>query len=219
MEQTKTQQKGLRWRRWVGVFPYLLAIVLALSIAEYFVRNRAQRIATSDNLDSGSSSYDATLGWVLTPNWSGNHQNYDFTAHYLVNGLGFRADSPLPTERRGLLYAVLGDSFTFGFGVSEDQTFVRQLNKTAGGGATFVNFGVPGYSTDQEVLLLERYLLNYRPDVVLVVVYMGNDLFDNQLPVPMQVGLGKPFFAVKDATSIEQCTGPTDSGAAGGPTS
>ncbi|MCC6490362.1 MAG: SGNH/GDSL hydrolase family protein [Candidatus Hydrogenedentes bacterium] len=152
----------------------------------------------SDHLDPGMSRYDATLGWTLTPNWTGEHRNCDFSVTYQINGHGFRDDSPPPDSGSGDLIAVVGDSFTFGFGVKESDTFVRRLNELAPSLGSFVNFGVPGYSTDQEVLLLERSILKLQPRAVLLVVYLGNDVFDNELVYPMQVSMGKPRFVPED---------------------
>ena len=82
---------------------------------------------------------------------------------------------PKPTGVRRLL--CLGDSFTWGYGVENDETFpavlVRQLPA-----ADAVNLGVNGYSTVQESIRLETEGLRYEPDWV-VVAFCHNDLEDN----------------------------------------
>jgi len=198
MDETNTGRKRSRWRIAFLVLPYVAAIIVAFVVAEYFVRNREQKIHLSDRVDAELIRYESTLGWTLTPNWSGNHENHDFLAHYKVNYLGFRADSPPPVAHHGTFVAVLGDSFTFGFGVDDDRTFVHHLNQEFGFRAAFVNCGTPGYSTDQEALLLEKTVLGFRPDVVLVCVYLGNDLIDCPRPFPIQANLGKPYFSIED---------------------
>jgi hypothetical protein len=67
---------------------------------------------------------------------------------------------------------------------------------------SYVNLGVPGYSTDQEYLLFKEIGKSIAPDAVLLVVYLGNDLFDNQLPFPMQADHAKPFFRLGQNGSL-----------------
>ena len=60
--------------------------------------------------------------------------------------------------------------------------------------ADYLNFGVPGYSTDQELLLLDPQVLGYAPDAVWLAFYLGNDLLDNALDYPLQADQAKPRF-------------------------
>jgi len=87
-------------------------------------------------------------------------------------------------------------------GSGDTDTFVQRLNDLAGGKARFLNFGVPGYSTDQEVLLIEREVFSFRPSNILLVVYLGNDLIDNEGPFPLAAVVGKPYFELGDAGLI-----------------
>ncbi|MCC6694575.1 MAG: SGNH/GDSL hydrolase family protein [Candidatus Hydrogenedentes bacterium] len=196
-EQTTSKRRPRAWAKYVSVLPLVLAVFVAFLVAEILVRRGQENVALDDHLDPGMSRYDPTLGWTLVPRWTGEHRNTDFEVKYQINALGFRDDSPPPDRNPGNLLAVMGDSFTFGFGVNDGDTFVRHLNEVAPSLGAFVNFAVPGYSTDQEVLLLERSILKLRPRAVLLVVYLGNDIFDNELAYPIQVSLGKPRFILE----------------------
>ena len=57
---------------------------------------------------------------------------------------------------------------------------------------------MPGYSTDQEYLLVKERVVYFQPDVILLVVYLANDLFDNTLPYPLQADNAKPYFENTD---------------------
>ncbi|GAX60660.1 hypothetical protein SCALIN_C13_0175 [Candidatus Scalindua japonica] len=158
------------------------------------LRFKRHHIENSDHLDYGMMVYDKDLGWKLDPNWNGRHKHYDYDVSYSINSLGFRTGSKKRKEQTGLTYAFVGDSFTFSFGVNDSETFIQLLNSRDVNDNFYLNYGIPGYSTDQEYLLIKKRILKFSPDVVLLVVYLGNDLFDNELPFPLQANRGKPFY-------------------------
>lgn len=170
----------------------LLAAGIGLALVELVLRWRQSAVQGSDEPDPGLVRYDPQLGWQLTPGWRGGHRHHDFDVRYAIDDLGFRVDPARPRERRGKVVAVVGDSFTFGLGVNDGETFVSALNQR--GTNTFLNLSMPGYSTDQEALLIEREVLKRHPDELLLVVYVGNDLLDNQFSRPIQFAATKPYF-------------------------
>lgn len=174
-----------------------IALTVGLGVLEWYLHNQRSSVGSSDQLEPGMIEYDPVLGWRLQANWEGKHKNYDFSARYVIDGRGFRADTSWsqrsPTRP---LTAVVGDSFVFGFGVNDDQTFVHRLDQAAPGGMAFANFAVPGFSTDQEALLLEREIIPLHPRRILLIVYLGNDLLDNPRSSPLQVKSAKPYFEV-----------------------
>jgi len=79
--------------------------------------------------------------------------------------------------------AVIGDSYAAALEVPLDRTFWSLLPKRlagCGGTVEVLNFGVPAYGTAQEYLLLRDRALRYRPDLVLLVMTLGNDLENNR---------------------------------------
>jgi len=84
-------------------------------------------------------------------------------------------DKP-PGEKRVL---VLGDSVTFGWGVSQGETFSDRmeylLNESSGDRWEVINSGVNGYNTEQEAAYLHIKGTRYSPDIV-VLVYVSNDV-------------------------------------------
>ena len=75
--------------------------------------------------------------------------------------------------------AVVGDSFTFGFGVENEQTYPSVLEALLNGSARsphyeVLNFGVGGYSTHDEALVLRHRVMAWDPDLILVG-YVSND--------------------------------------------
>lgn len=172
----------------------LAGIFLVLVVSEILLRFKKHHIEGSDHLDYGMIVYDKYLGWKLTPDWDGRHKHYDFDVSYSTNSYGFRNGFNAKQGRDGLSYAFVGDSFTFSFGVNDNETFIQLLNSQETQDSVFFNYGVPGYSTDQEYLLIQRKVLHFSPDVVLLVVYLANDLFDNELGYPLQANRAKPYY-------------------------
>ena len=74
--------------------------------------------------------------------------------------------------------AVLGDSFVFGSGVTQDEPVTRRLAALLGPAFEVVNLGVPGYGTDQALLTLRRWGRRLSPDLVLVG-FFWNDVMEN----------------------------------------
>ena len=188
------------------LFSVILILLILLSMAgigELLLRYRFQRIQKSDHLDAKLVRYNRYLGWSLTSNWQGRHTHHDFAVKYSTDRHGFRHEPIRPPEASPSQYAVFGDSFTFGLGVNDDETFVHFLNMAHQPEKFFFNLAIPGYSTDQELLLLQKKRLHFKPTHAIVVVYLGNDLYDNQLPFPLQGNNGKPYFKLAlDGTTL-----------------
>jgi hypothetical protein len=108
-----------------------------------------------------------------------------YFVEYAFNDRGCRGRSyavPVPGEVARRILA-LGDSFTLGVGVHEEDTFSRQLenrlNASYGGpGRSFevINCGVSGYSTAQERTLFEVIGPVYQPDVVLLAMVWNDEV-------------------------------------------
>ena len=173
------------------------SIAFSLFVAEVALTYYHDHIRGSNQREPGLIDYDPTLGWKLTKNWTGKHRHYDFDVEYATNQYGFRGRFDSKRTESDRIYAFVGDSFTFSYGVSEGETFVDRLNETSNENSdVFYNFGVPGYSTDQELLLIRSRVFTFEPDVIFLVVYLFNDLIDNEHPFPVQSNHAKPYFEI-----------------------
>jgi hypothetical protein len=104
---------------------------------------------------------------------------------YRTNAAGLR-DEPRGAKRAEVpRVLVLGDSYTFGWGVSDAEAYPQRTEVLLGDRgirAEVVNAGVPGYNTEQEESLLAEMWPRYQPDMV-VVGYVMNDA-EPQVNVP-----------------------------------
>ncbi len=83
--------------------------------------------------------------------------------------------------------AVLGDSFTFGFGVEAEETYPavleRLLNGAGGERFEVLNFGVGGYSTRDEAALLAHKVRAFKPRLVLLGYVLNDPEIDPVQPL------------------------------------
>lgn len=116
---------------------------------------------------------DAKIGCRLKANWTGTYTGV--TVQTNSHGLrGHELGQRSPKRKRVVLS---GDSFTFGYGLPEEETLRSWLEKGTAGGLEVVNGAVPGYSLVQDVSWSLEVGLSLEPDYLLVVV-VPNDLED-----------------------------------------
>ncbi|GEM_PF-805167 len=99
---------------------------------------------------------------------------------YEINSEGFRGPELDPKHEKPRIL-VYGDSFIHATYTPEDETFVRQLGRQLEpklGPVEMVNAGVSSYGPDQEGLRMETELAKYKPQLVVVAVFAGNDYGD-----------------------------------------
>ena len=107
--------------------------------------------------------------------------NPEYSVTYKFNSLGCRGPEypiPRPAGRRRIL--AIGDSFTVGVGVHEQDTFSAQLQRRLGerrpGVYEVINCGVSGYATREERLHYELIGSKYEPEVVLISFVSNDDI-------------------------------------------
>ena len=172
-----------------------LGLVVAMIMGELMLHVYARHVAGQEQMDEGLIKYHSRLGWKLASGWQGQHRHYDYHVNYSTDIRGFRAgDQGLATEASESVL-ILGDSFTFGLGVNDSETFVANLNALQSD-RQYINAGVPGYSPEQMLLWSDTAVQIAKPGHVYFVVYLGNDLIDLGLHFPVQAGHGKPVAAI-----------------------
>lgn len=96
-----------------------------------------------------------------------------------INSRGYRGREYPWDAPAGFRILGLGDSFAFGFGVEEDDTYLARLERALSARrAEVINAGLAGMGPDNEARLLAADGPGLRPALVLVAFYVGNDLMD-----------------------------------------
>lgn len=157
----------------------LLGLVLAFAAGELVVR----RFFPQEHLPPDIFVSDPILGYRVAPRYNGIHATRIGPIPLVTNSLSMRDREygpPAPGERRVYF---LGDSFIFGNRVAVEDTVTKvlehRLRERFGAGMVVINAGMPGYSTFQELTYLEQTIAALQPEVVLLGMCVGNDLWDN----------------------------------------
>lgn len=93
------------------------------------------------------------------------------TWHIDLNSSGFRtAEYAVAKPERAVRIACIGDSWTFGMNVDQDQTYPSRLLARLGDPqhVEVLNFGVLGYSSFQGLQLLKTRVLSLAPDILAI---------------------------------------------------
>ena len=161
-----------------------------------------------DVVDSAPTRFhtaDRDLGWKLKPGVSGEW-NGEGASFVQVNKDGLRDREHTKTKPPNTLrVAVLGDSFTEAIHVPIEQTFWSKLERKLGNcdavkgrkKVEVINFGVQGYGTAQQLMMLRKKVWDYSPDIVVLAFFIGNDVINNS--PQLEYDHYRPFF-VYDAT-------------------
>jgi hypothetical protein len=121
--------------------------------------------------------YHPTRGWTLKPDIK---ELPVFGKKILnSNSKGIRGRTEYPYERAAgkQRIVVLGDSFTFGEEVSDDETYSHDLQSSLPR-TEVLNLGVQGYGHDQMLMYLKDEGVKYHPDVV-VLGFAYLDIYRN----------------------------------------
>lgn len=142
---------------------------------------------------TGFSHYPGAHGWH-----GGEGKSY-----VRINATGFHdKDWFLKKPEGAYRIAILGDSFVEALQLPPEQNFlsvmVRRLGHSPamrGKRVEVLNFGVSGYGTAQEYILLKDRVLAYAPDLIVLALFTDNDIANNSkalFPAPP-----RPYFIWK----------------------
>jgi hypothetical protein len=143
--------------------------------------------------------YDAYRGWALNAGALGWY-NREGESYVRINADGFRGPDYIRPKPPGVVrVAVLGDSYVEAIQVAEDRTFTAVIGRELGDCPELkgkrleaLNFGVDGYGTAQELFTLQRKVWSYQPNIVVLAIFLGNDIRNNS--VVLEGDQCRPFF-------------------------
>lgn len=121
----------------------------------------------------------------ITFRYDGNPRGYfdeRSEVHHDVNPSGFRGPAVSPDPKGAFRMVFLGDSFTFGEGVRNEDIYpevTARLLRGKGRAIDACNLGVGGHNTTQSLDVLKRFGFGLQPDVVI----LGYNINDAEPPL------------------------------------
>lgn len=181
----------------VSIIFILIFLVMEYIVADYFV---------SETLNELYHEFDPVLGWKPKPGIHEYKPPSSFRKHTInINKLGLRnREISNLSEKKTKHVIVLGDSFTFGIAVSNEDLFTTHLENILNKNVTkktthrfeVINAGVPAYSTGQELLMIRYLAKNGIVGDIYLLMMFTNDISDNMryLPYSKKLSLFAPGF-------------------------
>jgi hypothetical protein len=180
-------------RKLLGTLSLIVfGIVLALGLADVGIR-------IANHWFPYFYRSDPYRGWGLNPGARGWYRREGFS-YLRINHDGFRGpDYPRHKPPGVVRVAVLGDSYVEAMQVAEDKTFTAVIGRVLadcpalkGARVEAMNFGVDGYGTAQELIVLQRKVWAYAPDIVVLAIFLGNDIRNNS--AALEPDRCRPFY-------------------------
>jgi lysophospholipase L1-like esterase len=144
------------------------ALFFSLVVAEVVVRV----VDPVRPLDRVEFVVDRETYWKVKPN------QFDLgPPPFTVNAQGFRGTRDVGEKQPGRSRVfLLGDSYTWGWGVGDDETYAAELERLGGGRLDVINGGTSGWGVFQFQARLRQWIDELDPDVVVVLVNTGDIL-------------------------------------------
>jgi hypothetical protein len=111
--------------------------------------------------------YDPSKGWRPKPNLKDEKAWGDKILNTNSTGLRGKKDFPYGKNGGRPRILILGDSFTFGDQVSDNETYSHYLQEMLPN-TEVINMGVHGYGHDQMLILFKEEGIRYQPDIVIL---------------------------------------------------
>ena len=152
---------------------------------------------------------DDTLGWKVKPNYEftgtmKDFKNVEYPAHISFDKNGFRNTGLNDSVKRPLTILFLGDSYTESVEVSDDKLFYSLIEDSMPIKA--YAYGAAGYGGMQEYLILDKYIREIKPDIVLWQL-CTNDYIDNYCTLEKytnyRVGMRRPYLTLENQVEYD----------------
>src|SRR5882672_347975 len=148
---------------------------------------------------------DRDVGFSLRPGAEGWWKQENLT-YIKINRNGLRdIEHAIAKPPDTLRIAVLGDSFAEAFQVPLEKTFwsvmernLQECSQAENRKVEILNFGISTFSTARELILLQKRVWQYSPDLIVLLVTTGNDIRDNSPTLNKYAGLPMPYFVFRD---------------------
>jgi hypothetical protein len=182
----------------IVIFSFVLFFIIAEGTLAIAIKIKSEL----DNWQEKSGLFvgDTILGWRGGPHMKLRVRSFEREFLVVTDQEGFRnIKDERDNSKTGIF--LFGDSFVWGVGVDNDKTIASFVEKKTG--ASVMNYGMIGYGTDQQYLLMKEKVDS--TDLVIVIFYI-NDLSDMISDNMNTEYPGKPKFVIMgDSLVLTNC--------------
>lgn len=163
----------------------IFGVFLAFVTIELYFRLFSPQNIYNNLPDSGLTCFQKEERYFssLKPNSVCQFATTEYDVSLKTNNHGFISDKDTKLEKPSGVrrIAFIGDSYTLGQGVEQNQSYpsiVGNMLNQRGFNTEVVNASTTGLGIDWYYLRLKEKIIDFKPDIVVVGVYLGNDLAD-----------------------------------------
>ena len=169
-------RRSVCWRR-------VTLLLASLVVCSFFAEITLRVVSPVRSFVNPMKSFhraDPEIGWLGLPDLDARFRQIDFDVRVRNGPDGFRLREGSVMPKSGSpVIAVVGDSFTWGYGVPGGHQFTDVLQARLGPGLSVRNLGINSFSTVQEWMLLRRELSNGLAPRMALLMAFNNDYSDN----------------------------------------
>lgn len=201
IEKARSSTRGCRRSRYrrrilLAAVALVLSVFVVEGISSLLIGSRElwrQRRPTQ--VGEPSRRHDPDLGWTYIPSkkLADRFPSYGAGITLSINSLGFRGQELVPKGKRYRVVCV-GDSFTLGHGVQDDESYPALLERMNPRIQT-VNMGHSGYGLGQAALWFERDGVGLDADLV-ILAFINQGLV--RMGMAAHSARGKPRFSTQN---------------------
>ena len=169
------------------ILAVLMSCIIAFAIAELVIRFISPQMTGPIQV-----AFDPELGPIPVPSQHGRRTIpgiYSYT--FSNNSLGLRGNKEYSFEKKSdFRILLLGDSFCYGYGIDDDQTFASRTEKNLSSQnwpTEVINAGNGGQGTDYALKFFRTLGYKFRLDLT-VLCFCSNDFADNSRSLYYSIG-------------------------------
>ncbi len=190
--------------KWVGIILFFCSLVVTVLLCEIGLR-------LMDVSYPNFYTHDFLTGAALRPEAEGWWRK-EGEAYIKINAQGLRDRLHTQEKPEGTFrIAILGDSYAEALQVAIKDTFWSVLEQELGNcnlttkqRFEVMNFGVSGFGTAQELVMLRSRVWQYSPDLVILAFTTGNDIRNNLRA--LEGDPFRPYFVLRDGNLVLDAT-------------
>ncbi|MDP2939830.1 MAG: hypothetical protein Q8O13_07120 [Candidatus Omnitrophota bacterium] len=178
---------------WGCILTIITTEILLHLIGPDWLKQRMKEVGVNNITGADPKSFGSDKGWPIVRDkekfikfvpFSHFHiRHYEYDVEASIDKWGGRRTAQSCNKHSGEIIPFLGDSFVFGVGVKDEETFVSLISQKLP--YCFINLGTPGSSLPRQLDIIEqRHQELNTPSVYIFNFFIGNDftnLFDKNV--------------------------------------